>query len=1462
MSTFPNDTAREIDDLVRANRARTPRAAVEQRKTPRYSIEEINNTDWDTIRDKYLTSRIDDRSPIVKVLDLVDLPRNVIANAIFRPAGLDTGKLRRGALGLPVISASDALGELGFKPGLTRAVLGFVGDVAIDPLTYVGPPGWGLRVASSAGREVAIGARGARDIRRAIEGVKAGRGISGSRETSALLEALTANAGQTFADAAKHAEYLSAKTLGSVKSPETILGKGADQFSRLLGGERKYEGGLLADALEPARFNEAGAQEARNLIAKYGKASAPGPSIGGRGSQVLHIPFTELSLNTAPISRAGRAALSDYNHAATRAARPIAETLPAFARVAAPVNDINNAVDSLASHFDETNKTVSDLDAQIKATNDPLVATALNDQLENYRGTRAAEVTAQLEANRTRLNELINHVEDAAKGVDPAKPESIADIMALHKLKEEATSKFAALESRMKAYPKYKEALDLSAIADNESEAVAESIQQAMTAWSLYHRSVDGAVGNFIRHSPEETTLIDAASKFLGTDERIIGRAAMSAPSSLIKHPGTLATAADLNGWMSRHVQNAFGVRNSALADGVRAYEHSMSAGKRRALTDLEHSIYREVTDAFTANGIKPTADIIDKTLMALRGYAYQAREANAGRELFYAHKFVPGRAFDSAKEPAKWVTDMQELVNAGVFGKAGGDTLQRLKGIAQKWGVDFLDSMNDVANKTGIETLSRADYFPHTGTEAASKAIARGAKYADKDRPAVSALNRQASESFQKPRSFDQVRWKGLDGTEKRIFRADEDFAKRLIADPTDILRLEAEGRKDVADELRQLVADYQDYLQSDQVGKWHGTDPGEMNELLKLGRFGILTDGADLPGGFMHTNFLAAIAGRLGSHHTAVANAGFDKIRQLAAKPIDNAKFSQVAAGKDFVAKDGTVGKVVDVKSIDGTTDKGFKVGDTIYRRLRSDLRTDSKNPMIQMMGSKAADAVYPHEVVNAIERVAEKFQTPESVETMLRGYDTIIRHWKSLTLFHPAWMIFNMIGDVGNGISDGLNLRRFFDHKQVRDAMTVTRHFDDPEKIAKLSFDINGQTMSGADLADHIVREGVIDGTRLAETAGQLFLNGHATLPSSVMSGRFANLRRDALKSDYIATLDAMTLGRKAENLDKIKAGATVISDRIASNFIAPWFRINQKASNFVRTNMFLSYLRDGYDVKSAARKVINSQFDYANATLVERDVFRRMFPFYSWMRNNGAYQIKKLFESPVYAAAYPKVQAAIEEAIAADDRVPLQQRPNWMRQQLALQIGKDPDHRFALMFGGGLPVGDVYQLLTPVLGPAGVQDFLRYFVSATNPVAGAAIDLGTGRERFSGRTIGVEGDMTAGEYLRNQVRPLAEVGKIGKAFEKGAAQGVGRALLGGRVQDFSQERVHSTKLREYKDRETNIRRKISKAERDGDKSTSVFMRARLLKLYDLMAENGFENETPKWARRQLESIKSGG
>jgi hypothetical protein len=243
-----------------------------------------------------------------------------------------------------------------------------------------------------------------------------------------------------------------------------------------------------------------------------------------------------------------------------------------------------------------------------------------------------------------------------------------------------------------------------------------------------------------------------------------------------------------------------------------------------------------------------------------------------------------------------------------------------------------------------------------------------------------------------------------------------------------------------------------------------------------------------------------------------------------------------------------------------------------------------------------------------------------------------------------------------------------------------------------------------------------------------------------------------------------------------------------------------------------------------------------------------------PFYSWMRSNLGYQINMLMERPAYAALAPKLKAAIEEAIAGEQTVPEEMRPGWMRDSLATQIGKDRDSRFAVMLGNGvLPQTDVFNIMAPLVGTEGALKFIHYFTSGLNPVLSIPLQLGSGLEFFSGRTIGTDmtSDLSVGEFLGNQVRPLAEISRLGRAFDRSPAEGVARAVVGGRVQAFDEQRVESSRERELREKEVALRSAVRRAERLGQSSLEA--RARLLKHYELMARLGFE--TPNWAESQL-------
>ena len=262
---------------------------------------------------------------------------------------------------------------------------------------------------------------------------------------------------------------------------------------------------------------------------------------------------------------------------------------------------------------------------------------------------------------------------------------------------------------------------------------------------------------------------------------------------------------------------------------------------------------------------------------------------------------------------------------------------------------------------------------------------------------------------------------------------------------------------------------------------------------------------------------------------------------------------------------------------------------------------------------------------------------------------------------------------------------------------------------------------------------------------------------------------------------------------------------------------------------------------------------------------RGTVRRFVPFYNWMKNSGVLGIREMLRNPKFFSIAPKVKQALEESFNGEQNLPENARPSWIRDQLALQIGTDPDTRRALTLTSSLPTeAATYALsflFSPFMGSGALQDSLAYGINSITPAIKIPLELGSRREFFTKRTIdGQGGDITPTEYLMQQIRPFREFGvgsirggPLQRAFRDSPVMGISRALVGGRLQPFDEERRVSNLQREYDDRVDALRRRIGISEREGQKEESLRRRVELLQLFNQMQKLSLT--IPKWATGQI-------
>src|SRR6185503_6661292 len=140
-------------------------------------------------------------------------------------------------------------------------------------------------------------------------------------------------------------------------------------------------------------------------------------------------------------------------------------------------------------------------------------------------------------------------------------------------------------------------------------------------------------------------------------------------------------------------------------------------------------------------------------------------------------------------------------------------------------------------------------------------------------------------------------------------------------------------------------------------------------------------------------------------------------------------------------------------------------------------------------------------------------------------------------------------------------------------------------------------------------------------------------------ALQSGKFKGLAKfgtfepaEVMKlAEDLGVLRGGWVGRSEEIADAVvKPSKNLLSDR------GPWARLGQKVGSAVEDNarlaLFLDGLQQGLDPQSAAWRVKKYLFDYGALATVEKAVWRRLVPFYSWTRFSIPLAIESMITQP--------------------------------------------------------------------------------------------------------------------------------------------------------------------------------------------------------------------------------------
>jgi len=124
---------------------------------------------------------------------------------------------------------------------------------------------------------------------------------------------------------------------------------------------------------------------------------------------------------------------------------------------------------------------------------------------------------------------------------------------------------------------------------------------------------------------------------------------------------------------------------------------------------------------------------------------------------------------------------------------------------------------------------------------------------------------------------------------------------------------------------------------------------------------------------------------------------------------------------------------------------------------------------------------------------------------------------------------------------------------------------------------------------------------------------------------------------------------------------------------------WFEMGAAAGNWVEDSakfgLFKERVGKGFTDAAAAKDVRKFLFDYGDLTDIEKQIFKRVMPFYTWTRKNIPLQVAMLIEKPGKFSSLWKVKHAIESSVTGE---PLDERllPDWLKDGYNVFVGQQP------------------------------------------------------------------------------------------------------------------------------------------------------------------------------------------
>lgn len=165
------------------------------------------------------------------------------------------------------------------------------------------------------------------------------------------------------------------------------------------------------------------------------------------------------------------------------------------------------------------------------------------------------------------------------------------------------------------------------------------------------------------------------------------------------------------------------------------------------------------------------------------------------------------------------------------------------------------------------------------------------------------------------------------------------------------------------------------------------------------------------------------------------------------------------------------------------------------------------------------------------------------------------------------------------------------------------------------------------------------------------------------------------------------------------------------------------------DFLRLSQFVAMRRQGYTPAAAAKAVRQSQLDYSLLSDAEKTYMRNLIPFYSFSRRNLSRLAGQVSDPGPLASLIRAGTSAGRESTV----------PSHVSTGASIPIPGAEEGKQRYLAGFSLPFEDeIFRSLT-ALASGQPETGARGLLAAANPLLKTAVELGTGRQLFTGRRL---------------------------------------------------------------------------------------------------------------------------